>query len=382
MGNVKTPKYDNDLVNLGYLKEVLNEKSEETVEKLENLPQNYSAPPVPPYYENSTLFYDDKIYRCAKTRKIGSFSWDDWILVINNKELQNFIDNVYSLDKINIQKQIDDKIDTFFNTDDPSLEWDTSLEKEKHVGDRWRKKTDSGYKDYCYTKINDNPISFEWVEADVPDEVYNQINKKKSIYTKKPTSYEVDDLWIIEDDLSDEYMPSECTYKDWVVATVSSVSYNKEHWIKRSNNIDLDYLEKNYYSSEVVDTKITETATQTEKKITETNDALKIEISKEYQTIEETNKIVEKVNSTDEKVGTIEETVTTNKEEINSLKISNTNFQSSIQKIETTNQEIQTDMVELKEDIDIISTINSTDFIYINNAREGSPITFIVDGGG
>ena len=381
MSNVKMPKYDNDLVNLGYLKEVLNKEQDENNEKIDSIPKNYNSPPVPPYYENSTLFYDDKLYRCTKTRKMGSFSWNDWTLIINNKELQNFIDNVYSLDKISIQEQIDSKIDTFFGIDDPSIGWSTSLEKQKHVGDRWRKKTDSGYKDYCYTKVSDNPISFEWMESDVPDEVYDKINKKKSIYTKKPESYDVDDLWIIEEDIEEENIPDGCTFKDWVVAIESSISYDKSHWIKRSNNVDLDYLEKNYYSSEVVEEKLTETISATEKKITESNDSLRIDISKEYQTIEESKKIVEKVNSTDEKVGTIEETVITNTEDIGSLKLSNTSFQSTIQEITTTNKEIKTDMEELKGDIDIISEITSNNFIYVNNAKESCPIVFKIYGG-
>lgn len=385
MNNVKTPRYDNDTITYGFLKEVLKQEEEsqdEIVAEIEKLPKNYVAPPVPPYFENSTLFYDDKLYRCTSSREIGTFSWDDWKLIIDNKELQNFIENVYSLDKLDIQRQLDSKIDTYFQDDDPSLEWDTSLEKEKHTGDRWRKKTDSGYKDYCYTKINDNPISYEWVEADVPDEIYNQINKKKSIYTRKPTFYNKDDLWIIEDDLIDDDMPDGCTYKDWVVSNTDSKIYDKTHWVKRNNNIDLGYLEKNYYKSEIVDKKISETVSDTEKKITETNNALELELSKKYQTIEESNKILEKVNSTGETVGTIQETVETNKEEISSLKVSNTNFQSSIQTIETTNKEIQTNMSDIKESIDIISTINSADFIYINNARNACPITFIVNGGG
>jgi len=385
MGNVKTPKYDNDTITFGYLKQILQKEElykDEMVEKIENLPKNYTSPPIPPYFENATLFYEDKLYRCITSRKIGAFRWEDWKLVIDNKELQNFIDNVYSLDKLDIQEQLDLKIDTYFQDTDPSLDWITTLEKEKHVGDRWRKKTDSGYKDYCYTKVGNNPVSFEWMEADVPDEVYNKINRKKSIYTKKPNDYNKDDLWIIEDDVLDADIPEGCSKKDWVVSNVDSKIYDKTHWVKRDNNIDLSYLEENYYKSEVVDLKITETEGKVQKKITETNDALKLEFSKEYETKEEVQKIVQKVNSTNEKVGTIEESVTTNKKEISDLKISNSSFQSSIQEITEVNKNIQTDMNELKDNIDIVSETTSVDFIHITNASENYPILFRLRGGG
>ena len=97
----RNPKYDNDLVNLGYLKTLIKLNEEETKELIKVLPKSYSSPPIPPYYVGSVLYYEHQVYRCNRERLQGTFNWEDWSLVAtDNTELSEWIENTYSVDKL------------------------------------------------------------------------------------------------------------------------------------------------------------------------------------------------------------------------------------------------------------------------------------------
>ena len=98
----QNPKYDNDMVNLGYLNKRLGQ-TEESINKnnssISQLPKNYSTPPNPPYYKDSLLCYGNKIYRCHNTKLRGEFSWEDWTIVAtDDTTISDFINNTYEVE--------------------------------------------------------------------------------------------------------------------------------------------------------------------------------------------------------------------------------------------------------------------------------------------
>lgn len=111
------PKYDEDVVNLGYLNKALGESEENTNKALENLTTHYKSTPQPPYKEGDTWIKDNKIYTCIKTRTVGMFNESDWITETGATELAESKNKTY-----------------------------TSQPKNYHVGDTWILQSDTDHK--------------------------------------------------------------------------------------------------------------------------------------------------------------------------------------------------------------------------------------------
>ena len=91
------PKYDNDTATKGYVDDQLKKENKGTEEKIKILPRSFSAPPTPPYYKDSLLAYNNKIYKCINDRDIGEFNWNDWAVVAtDDTSLNNFVTNTYT----------------------------------------------------------------------------------------------------------------------------------------------------------------------------------------------------------------------------------------------------------------------------------------------
>ena len=348
----KTPKYDNDLVPLWYLKERL--KSGDTIEQImQSLPQSYSAPPTTPYYKGSTLFYNNKLYRCKKQRLQGAFSWDDWeVIATDDTGLNDFIENTYSVDKIQIQEQLDEKIQTYYQSNDPN-NWTTDLEKSKHVGDYWYNTTDNTQ--WRFSRITTNPITYDWQQVNVPNSVFDLIDKKKSIYTSKPSSYKIDDLWIIEETLSDEDLPigteeNPIAKGDWVFSTVNSEVYDKTHWVKRDENIDIEYIEEHYYNKGETDVKLEEVERNTDSKITKAKDEITLEVEQTYTSKEEHTTAINDFNT---QIGSINETITTQGNNLSQLSIETGEISSIVSSLETTTN---SKFIELNDQVEEYET--------------------------
>lgn len=340
MATVKYPKYDNDTVTLGYLKKALNSGNTENDEKIKQLQKNYSAPPVPPYYKDSILAYNNKVYKCITNRLIGSFSWNDWqVIATDDTTVNNFIENTYSTDKLELQEQIDGKIQTHYQDTDPAILWTTDLEKSKHVGDYWYNTTDNTQWRFCRNATT--PITYNWRQVNVPMTIYDMINSKKSIYTSKPTSYKKDDMWIIEDTISEEDLPigtseNPIAKGDWVFALQDSDSYDKAHWLKRDEKVDITYLEEHYYNTEILDTKFETVEKNVDSKITKSRDEIELQVEQNYTTKEETQIIVKDY---DEQIGTINSTLTTQGTNISNLSVENGRISASVS---STQSQVQT----------------------------------------
>lgn len=372
MNNIsREPKYDNDYITKGYLDKQLSDSKDTISNQIDNLPKSYSAPPNPPYYKDSLLSYNNKLYRCIRDKLMGVFSINDWVVIAtDDKTVIDFIDKTYSVDKIQLEKQIDDKVESWYQSEDPANDWTTDILKAKHVGDYWYDTITSNQYRFC--KKNTNPVTYAWSKVDVPMSIYNQINSKKSIYTSKPTSYKKDDLWIIEDTISDDDLPPGETENpvakgDWVFATQDSDVYNKNHWIKRDTDVSIEYIENHYYTKEKVDETFS-TKSDVQSKITKAKDEIELSVKQNYSTKKE---ITEIVNDYDEKIGTINTTIDNQGELISDLSVENGRISSSVSSINTKITTIESDVDTLNDVVDTKASSETVEDVInsVNNVQ-------------
>ena len=380
----QNPKYDNDMVNLGYLNKRLGQ-TEESINNNNNsilqLPKNYSTPPNPPYYKDSLLCYDNKIYRCNTTKLKGEFSWNDWTIVAtDDTTISDFIKNTYELEKLEIQEQIDGKVQTYYQENDPAKEWATDLDKGRHVGDYWYNTTNDTQ--WRYNQITTGPtIKYGWGQVNIPKSVFDTIDTKKSIYTEKPTSYKKDDLWIIEDNLSDEDLPigtdeNPISKGDWVFSVADSETYDKTHWVKRDEDVPLSYLKQHYYTITEIDSNLEIIERNTESKITKATEEISLNVSQTYTTKEEHTSAI---NDFDEQIGTINQTITEQKETLSDLSVEVGEVSISVESVEKTTEEIIVDVNGVKERIIPTATATGSN-IYVDDASDDPLIQLEIEG--
>lgn len=319
-----TPKYDNENVTFGYLKEYLKQNIQTGTGENSgeyNISGNYSSPPVPPYYKDSLLIINKNIYICKQDRLVGQFSWEDWSLVTNGSPIDDFIENTYKTDLLEIQNQMDDMIQTFYQEIDPSVEWTTSLTKEKHVGDYWYNTTDNTQ--WRYNKIATTPISYKWEQVNIPTTVYDMIDKKKTIYTSKPAAYSKDDMWIIEETISDEDMPTGTKENpvvkgDWVFCISDNDHYDKNDWVKKDDKVNVQYLETHYYSSEIINEKFEVINSEVETAISKNKEDILLEVNTNYTTRESFDEVI---SDYDKEIETIHNEVETTTNTVSALSV-------------------------------------------------------------
>ena len=129
-----------------------------------------------------------KIYEDVTTNKLYRWTKEGstyrWVLLVNT-----FGEYLYNLEN-DLESQIDGKIETWYQTSDPSTNWDAS-EKSAHTGDLWY---------YSGTGDNRNKTyrwdGTQWVEQSVPKEVFDKIDGKCQVFRSQPTvPYHVGDIW-------------------------------------------------------------------------------------------------------------------------------------------------------------------------------------------
>ena len=248
------PKFDEDLVTLGYLKRAFDESKED---KTDSYSRNFGAQPTPPYHINDTWTSDKGLYKCVRERLIGNFDSLDWELVtIGDQVINNTVDTSYGKSTLSFKEQADNKIETWYKDMDPSLMWTTTIEKEKHIGDMWLD-FDTG-KQYSYNKMVGLPPKYEWRQIDAYKSVYNQDTGHRTIFLKKPEQYIIGDMWIIDIDTD---VPENSIVGDIVVAQMTSDSYNKEHFNKDHLYIKQLEIIDNYISKDEAEGEIEEKIT-------------------------------------------------------------------------------------------------------------------------
>ena len=290
---VITPKYDNDNVTLGYLNKVMNNETEKSNKKINEIPKSYNSPPVPPYYQNSILMLDGRIYKCIKSRLVGSFTISDWKLVISTNEIDEALKFIYDVNKLEYVDQVDGMIETFFQTIDPSTEWTTDIDKNKHVSDLWGIDLSTCYQ---YEKKATNPVTYGWKKVNVPTSLFDTLDGYRRIFTAEPFNYSKDDLWI-----------GEITK----IAINNSEVYNSSDWEERDDFIESSKTEQEEYHKIYLLPKITEINRQISSEIKKSVDEIILRVSKTYTTKTEVDKYIDDI-----KTGVAEEYTT--KKEFNS----------------------------------------------------------------
>lgn len=165
-------------------------------------------------YERQLYIDDNGNIRLAGN---ASIAWDS----ITGTE------NVVVKDTLNefmatVKEQIDGKIDTFRQSDDPSINW-TDEEKKAHENDLWYDTTNNVVKMW-------NGSSWDDFTGDVPESVWNELNGKAQIFTDTPkTPYNKGDLW---------FVGSSGDILTCVTARKKSEQYNSTDWTKQNKYTD------------------------------------------------------------------------------------------------------------------------------------------------
>lgn len=95
------PKYDEDVVNLGYLKKKISETEDNINEQYSNVSKHYASKPQPPYYKGDTWIDGNIVYTCIKDREIGTYNDEDWVTESGAKEEAEQKNKVFLTQPIN-----------------------------------------------------------------------------------------------------------------------------------------------------------------------------------------------------------------------------------------------------------------------------------------
>lgn len=175
--------------------------------------------PEPPYDIGDlwTQGSNGDLMRCKVARASGSYSVDDWEKAskyTDDSSLDLFINGVFKDSLNSLKTQIDGKIETWYQPNDPSVKWTKTeeypwcdidgnkildesgneivlvweSEKVEHEGDLWHNTTDNTQ--WIYK-------SGIWQPQSIPNELLDKIDGKSSVYMvqPKPPYYE-GDLWV------------------------------------------------------------------------------------------------------------------------------------------------------------------------------------------
>ena len=175
--------------------------------------------PEPPYDIGDlwTQGSNGDLMRCKVARASGSYSVDDWEKAskyTDDSSLDLFINGVFKDSLNSLKTQIDGKIETWYQPNDPSLKWTKTeelpwcdiegnkildesgneivliweSEKAEHEGDLWHNTSDNTQ--WIYK-------SGIWQPQSIPDELLDKIDGKSSVYMVQPKPpYYKGDLWV------------------------------------------------------------------------------------------------------------------------------------------------------------------------------------------
>ena len=187
----------------------------------------FTTTPYPPY-EVGDLWVQGgtgEIMRCKTARASGSYTSSDWEKAskyTDDSGLNDFINGDYANDKTDILTQIDGKIETWFQTTDPSSAWNTTTLKKKHVGDMWYHTTNKELKyytsSYAWTKVEDAKAIAAY---DAASQAQDTADGKRRVFVATPTTpYDIGDLWV-----------NGSILRRCATAKTATQSYNVNDWV-------------------------------------------------------------------------------------------------------------------------------------------------------
>lgn len=190
----------------------------------------FTATPYPPY-DVGDLWVQGAtgdILKCkaAKTA-VQSYSASDWDKAskyTDDSSLTAFIGGTYASDKAALQANIDGKIESYYQSGDPSSAWTTAALKSVHTGDIWY---NSG------TKVTYRWTGASWSKLEDSDAAAAKdiAAGKNSIFLTQPSNYKAGDLWI----LASAATVNGTAYKAGEVLTAAQAgtTYVASHWSKK-----------------------------------------------------------------------------------------------------------------------------------------------------
>lgn len=195
------------------------EKAQDTADHKRRV---FVVQPKPPYDIGDlwTQGSNGDLMRCKVARASGSHSVDDWEKAskyTDDSSLDLFINGVFKDSLNSLKTQIDGKIETWYQPNDPSVKWTKTeeypwcdidgnkildesgneivlvweSEKTEHEGDLWHNTSDNTQ--WIYK-------SGVWKPQSIPDALLDKVDGKSSVYTVQPTPpYYSGDLWMTTD---------------------------------------------------------------------------------------------------------------------------------------------------------------------------------------
>lgn len=179
------------------------------------------------------------IMRCKTARASGAYSTSDWEKAskyTDNTALNNFINGSFTNTVDTLTKQIDSKIETWFQTSDPATTWTTNDLKDAHVGDMWYHTTNKVLKYYAKSvggiNVNTGVVTYIYAWNLVEDEkaiaayeaashAQDTADGKRRVFVATPKPpYDIGDLWVDGKDL-----------RRCVTAKASGQAYNVNDWV-------------------------------------------------------------------------------------------------------------------------------------------------------
>lgn len=141
------------------------------------------------------------IMRCRTARTSGNYNAADWVKACkytDDSGLTNFINTNFTPTVNDLTNQIDGKIESWFQTSDPSSAWTTTALKKKHVGDMWYSSTTKLLKrynsSYAWTTIEDQKAIDAYEAA---SKAQDTADGKRRVFVSTPKPpYDIGDLWL------------------------------------------------------------------------------------------------------------------------------------------------------------------------------------------
>lgn len=141
------------------------------------------------------------IMRCRTARTSGNYNAADWVKACkytDDSGLTNFINTNFTPTVNDLTNQIDGKIESWFQTSDPSSAWTTTALKKKHVGDMWYSSTTKLLKrynsSYAWTTIEDQKAIDAYEAA---SKAQDTADGKRRVFVSTPRPpYDIGDLWL------------------------------------------------------------------------------------------------------------------------------------------------------------------------------------------
>ena len=153
------------------------------------------------------------------------FSSGTPLAIENVVGLSAFLNTTYPQDNLELQNQIDGKVESWFQSSDPADNWTTAAIKTQHTGDMWWNASTKVLQRYSGTgwsgTITD-PLAVSAFYA--AGKAQSTADGKMVVFTIQPSNYDIGDLW-----------DAGGIPRILKRATTASASFNASHWVVVAN---------------------------------------------------------------------------------------------------------------------------------------------------